>query len=79
VGLLGVDACLSRKIFRGVRSPYRSPVITEFYMRKKQKQAEQKKRIAEANARHDKEHGLNPARVIFATHVKGRKDISQKR
>jgi hypothetical protein len=45
----------------------------------KKKIADQKKMIKEANERHDREFGANPIIVKYATHVKGRKDISNKR
>jgi hypothetical protein len=45
----------------------------------KQKIAERKKMIAEANAKHDLQFGFNPIITNYATHVKGRSDISQKR
>jgi hypothetical protein len=47
--------------------------------RKKQKLAEHKKMIEEANKRHDKEFGSNPVVLNYAKHIKGRSDISQKR
>jgi len=45
----------------------------------KQKLAERKKMIADANARHDLQFGSNPKITNYATHITGRSDISQKR
>ena len=45
----------------------------------KKKIADRKKMIKEANERHDREFGANPEIIKYATHVKGRKDISNKR
>lgn len=47
--------------------------------RRRQKLAEHKKMIQESNARHDKIFGSNPTILNYATHVKGRSDISQKK
>jgi hypothetical protein len=48
-------------------------------LRQKQKLAEHKKMIAEANSRHDSQFGVNPTIIKYAKHTKGRSDISQKR